>query len=79
MGVFEYIPIKEATTPKDGYVCYVNYWWAVKDNCVIGYRYGKRLAPQCNKNPAIVNRLAREEGVEAKFFDVIYWEPDYDF
>lgn len=60
-GVREYVPIEEATTPRDGEVI-TNRWWVVHpEHGLTFWRLSPKdtyRAPQCNSNEAITRDIA---------------------
>jgi len=71
---FDLVPIETAITPKDGYVCMVNYWWEVWDGHLLAYHNGRNdlYSPQCNKNIAVTKRL-KHDACDVAFIPVVYW------
>ena len=67
-----FIPITDATTPKDGR-CMVNRWWTVTpDDEIILWR---GFSPQCNHDEAITRDLTSQmwtDDYDVKFLPVVY-------
>ncbi|RLI66842.1 MAG: hypothetical protein DRO67_00265 [Candidatus Asgardarchaeum californiense] len=65
------IPVEEAIIPKNGSTVYVDKYWCIVDNCVLFYR---DVAPQCNSNREIAERVAEKLYPEAtvQFIPRIY-------
>jgi len=67
------VPIEKATTLFDGARVYANYWWVVRDGCILFFR---KFAPQCNKNREITERLRDKlyPGADVQFLPVVFRE-----
>lgn len=56
----EYLPIAEATTPKDGHVIYADRWWVVnpEGTAITFARLSARYrSPQCNHDRRVTDQL----------------------
>lgn len=65
---FTPMPVKAATTPRDG-ECYVDRWWVVIDGNLLLYQ---ERSPQCNADRGFVEKMAGRLGGTAEHFDVVY-------
>jgi hypothetical protein len=78
---FRKVPIEEITTPVNGRIAYVNYWWAVTDDGDVLFYIGPKgrcNTPQCNLNKTVVEHCIGNmemQGVSACHIAVAYLEP----
>ena len=78
---FRKIPIEEVTTPVNGRIAYVNYWWAVTDDGEVLFYVGpngRSNTPQCNRDKAVVEHCIGNmemQAVDAIQIPVAYLEP----
>jgi hypothetical protein len=51
------VSLAELTTPRQGYRCIVNHWWALTDDDEALF-YKVRSSPQCNSDRRVVEHIA---------------------
>jgi hypothetical protein len=53
-----WVSIKELSVPRNGRVCYCDYYWIVHDGCVLFY---EEQYPQCNQQKEIMEYMWKAE------------------
>lgn len=73
------VPLKDVVTPKEGYVCKLNRWWAVLPNEETGEQdvlfFRSLSSPQSNPDKSVVVHL--HPTLDVMFISVAYVRP-YD-
>lgn len=71
----EYVPLSEATKPKDG-ECLTNRWWVYKpDEGILFVKVAKvNYSPQCNSNKIITEGIRDKlyPGHDIRYVEVVY-------